>query len=64
MKVIYEGKTQEIELKGKLTVEFVAKKMKIPLETVIAKKNGKILTDISELSNDDEVEFLRVISGG
>lgn len=64
MKVIYEGKTQELEIKGKVSIEFVAKKLKIPIETVIAKGKGKILTDISLVSNEDEIEFLRVISGG
>jgi len=52
------------DLPGKGTVRDVLEKLDINLETVLVRVNGSIESEEHELKEGDEVEIIRVISGG
>jgi len=64
MKVYYDktGETTELEFTG--TAAELLKKLAINPETVVITKNSTIITQDDEVSNDDEIKLLSVVSGG
>jgi sulfur carrier protein ThiS len=63
VKVIFENKKKEIKVE-KASVKEIARLIGISLQNYIPKVNNRIVPDVEVVSNDDVVEFIRVISGG
>ena len=62
MKLIYRD--QEWELQGRRRVRDAIKEVGLMPQTVLAVRNGKLLTGDLMLEEDDEVKLIAVISGG
>ncbi len=62
MKIIYRDKEWEIE--GQRRVRDVIKEVGLIPQTVLAVRDGKLLTGDVMLNDDDEVKLVAVISGG
>ncbi len=61
MKVVVDGK--EMETKARRIRELM-EELSINPETVVVRKNGEIVLDEEEIEEGDEIDFLRVVSGG
>ena len=64
MKVYIEHKDEKIELKFTGTVKELLGKLKINPEEVLSTRNGELLLEDENLSDDDEIKLLSVVSGG
>ncbi|RLC62235.1 MAG: thiamine biosynthesis protein ThiS [Chloroflexota bacterium] len=62
MKIIYRD--QEWELEGRRRVRDAIKEVGLIPQTVLAVRDGKLLTEDVTLDEDDEVRLIAVISGG
>jgi len=62
MKIIYRD--QEWELDGRRRVRDVIKEVGLVPQTVLAIRDGKLLTEDVMLDKDDEIKLIAVISGG
>jgi sulfur carrier protein ThiS len=62
MKLIYRDK--EWELQGRQRVRDAVKEVGLMPQTVLAVREGKLLTGDLMLEEDDEVKLVAVISGG
>jgi len=62
MKIVYRDK--EWELEGQRRVRDVIKEVGLIPQTVLAVRDGKLLTGDVMLEEDDEVKLVAVISGG
>ena len=62
MKVIYRN--QEWELRGRWRVRDAIEEVGLVAQTVIAVRDGKLLTEDVILEDQDEVKLVAVISGG
>ena len=62
---VYYDKTREqrvLDFTGR--AEALLEQLKINAETVVITKNGTIITEDEELTNDDDIKILSVVSGG
>lgn len=59
-----EDKTTEIELKEKVILKKLLKELNISINSVILVKNSQICLEEEEISNEDELKILSVVSGG
>ncbi len=62
MKITYRNK--EWELEGRWRVRDAIKKVGIIPQTVLAVRDGKLLTGDVMLKEDDELKLVAVVSGG
>ncbi len=62
MKITYRD--EEWELEGRWRVRDAIKKVGLIPQTVLAVRDGKLLTGDVMLEKDDEVKLVAVISGG
>lgn len=62
MKITYRDK--EWELQGRRRVRDAIKEVGLIPQTVLAVRDGKLLTEDIMLDEDDEVRLIAVISGG
>jgi len=62
MKIIYRDK--EWKLEGRLRVRDAIKKVGLLPQTVLAVRDGKMLTGDVMLEENDEIKLVAVISGG
>lgn len=62
MKVIYRDK--EWELQGRMTVRQAIERLGLIPETVLAVREGRLLTEDTPLGPDDTVKLVPVVSGG
>ena len=62
MKITYRDK--EWELRGRRRVQDAIKEVGLIPQTVLAVRDGKLLTEDVMLDEDDEVKLVAVISGG
>jgi sulfur carrier protein len=62
VRVVHRGKSWEFE--GRMTVQQVMKKAGFIPGTVLAVRDGKLLTEDTMLKPDDVVKLVSVISGG
>ena len=62
MRITYRGK--EWKLEGRLTVREAIERVGLIPETVLAVRDGKLLTEDTVLEPDDEVKLIAVVSGG
>ncbi len=61
--VNYLGKDEKIKMKGKTVLDLL-KEMGVNPETVLVKRNDEILTEEVKIKDKDEIELIRIISGG
>lgn len=59
-----EGKTKTLNLKDGAKARDAALALKINPEMVLIKKRDKIIPDVETLKDKDEIELLKVVSGG
>jgi sulfur carrier protein ThiS len=62
MKITYRDR--QWELHGRQRVRDVIKEVELIPQTVLAVRDGKLLTEDVMLDEDDEVRLIAVISGG
>jgi sulfur carrier protein ThiS len=62
MKLIYRDK--EWELQGRWRVRDAIKEVGLLPQTVLAVRDGKLLTGDVMLEEDDEIKLIAVVSGG
>jgi len=62
MKITYRDK--EWELEGRRRVRDVIKEVGLVPQTVLAVRDGKLLTEDVMIKEEDEVKLVAVISGG
>lgn len=55
---------QEWELEGKLTVRQAIEKVGLNPESVLAVRDGELITEDIRLQDGDEIRLVAVISGG
>jgi sulfur carrier protein ThiS len=55
---------QEFEVKHGMTVQHALEKIDIPAESVLATREGELITDDELLLDGDKIELIAVISGG
>ena len=56
--------TEEIELEKPVILLEILKELEINPETVIISRNNKLITQQTDLNNEDEIQILPIISGG
>lgn len=65
IKVRYLGEEKEVEIeKSKAKILDVLEILGIDPESVIVKKNGEITPEIDSIEDGDELEIIRVVTGG
>lgn len=64
IKLINKENVKEIEFKENTTIEDLLKQEEIPIETVVIKQNGETVTEDEVISDNDEIEVIKVIYGG
>jgi len=66
MKITVElqGKKTKIEVPEKAKVIDAVKKINVNPETVIVKRRSEILLEDETLKNNDEIELIKIVSGG
>lgn len=62
MKIRYRDK--EWELEGPLTVRQAIEEVGLSAKTLLAVRDGKVVSDDTRLDEDAEIKLLAVISGG
>lgn len=62
MRIVHRDK--EWELDGRMTVRQAIERVGLIPETVLAVRDGKLLTEDTVLEPDDEVKLISVVSGG
>lgn len=62
MRIFHRDK--EWELDGRMTVRQAIERVGLIPETVLAVRDGKLLTEDTVLEPDDEVKLISVVSGG
>ncbi|MCA9495592.1 MAG: MoaD/ThiS family protein [Nanoarchaeota archaeon] len=58
------NETKKIILNKKVKLNKILDEMGISLESVILVKNGEVCLEDEEVSNDDKIKLLSVVSGG
>lgn len=64
MKIKFSGKVYEINEDFPENVYELLKRMELSPEEVIVIKDKKVLIENDKLNSDDEIEIIKVISGG
>ncbi|MGB9635215.1 MAG: MoaD/ThiS family protein [Candidatus Micrarchaeia archaeon] len=66
MKVLIDGEIVKVSSKKRKNAKVMdlIKELEMSRETVIARVNGKIVTEFDEVHSNDTVEFIRVSTGG
>ena len=62
MKIVYRD--QQWELQGRRRVRDAIKEVGLVPQTVLAVRDGKLLTGDVMLNEDDEIKLIAVVSGG
>lgn len=52
------------DIKKGININHILEEIDLPLETVVVKKNGRIVIEEEEISHGDVIEIIRVIYGG
>jgi sulfur carrier protein ThiS len=65
MKYKVDGEDRKIEFKfDKITIKEFIEKANENRESVIVKVNGKVKTEFDSISEGDEIELIKITSGG
>ncbi|MCA9459088.1 MAG: MoaD/ThiS family protein [Nanoarchaeota archaeon] len=59
-----ENKTKEINVDKKIKLNEILDMLGLSLESVILVKNGEVCLEDEEVSNEDKIKLLSVVSGG
>jgi sulfur carrier protein len=64
MKIIMpDGRRQELRILG-ATVEDVLRDLGVNPVEVIVSKNGKVVSELEPIGQDDEMKIIRIVHGG
>ena len=64
MKIIMpDGRRQEMRILG-ATVEDVLRDLGVNPVEVIVSKNGKVVSELESIGQDDEIRIIRIVHGG
>jgi len=55
---------REYQLEGELSLNKALKRLNIPNNSILAIRNGSLLTEDEILRDNDQIELVAVISGG
>ena len=58
------GKAKRVDVREEGNALDVLRELKINPETVLVKRGKEIIMDDEELGNGDEIEIIKVVSGG
>lgn len=64
IKLVNKKDVKQLEVDENTQVKDVLKSEEIPIETVVVKVNGQTVTEDEVLSDNDEMEIIKVIYGG
>jgi sulfur carrier protein ThiS len=64
MTIIIKVRKHDYQIEGELPLKKVYKRLNIPSQSVLAIRNGLMLTEDELLHDKDQVELIEVISGG
>ncbi|MFB6076466.1 MAG: MoaD/ThiS family protein [Candidatus Aenigmatarchaeota archaeon] len=64
VKIKFREEESEIEIEEGSIIEDVLERVGINKETVIVKRNGKIIPPEEDVNDKDYLECIRIISGG
>lgn len=65
MKYSVDGEKKEINLNfSRITIKEFIEKVNENRESVIVKVNGKVKTEFDSVSSEDEIELIKITSGG
>jgi sulfur carrier protein ThiS len=59
-----QGRKHRLELRAKAKAIDAVKKLGVNPETVLVKRKKEIITDDETLENNDELEIIKIVSGG
>lgn len=62
--IIFQGKKNEMDLPKDARVIDAIKKFGVNPETILVKRGDEILLEDEKLKNNDEIEFIKIVSGG
>ncbi|MCX6775527.1 MAG: MoaD/ThiS family protein [Candidatus Micrarchaeota archaeon] len=63
-KVKLNGKSVKVRLKKGMSILDVMRQLGVNRETHLAKKNGRLVSELEEVSGKDRVEIFGVVYGG
>ena len=64
VRVRFEGREREMEVREGTTVEELLERLGYDRESVLVRKGKKLIVEEEELSEGDELEIIRVVTGG
>ena len=64
IKLVNKKDVKQLEVDENTQVKDVLKSEEIPIETVVVKVHGQTVTEDEVLSDNDEMEIIKVIYGG
>ena len=64
IKLVNKKDVKQLEVDENTQVKDVLKSEEIPIEAVVVKVNGQTVTEDEVLSDNDEMEIIKVIYGG
>lgn len=64
MKVFIDRDNKELELEFKGKAGALLEQLEINSETVVITRNGELITEDDNVSGDDKVKIISVVSGG
>ena len=63
-KVKLNGKPVRVMLKRRMSILEVMRQLHVNRETHLARKNGKLVSELEEVSEKDKIEIFGVVYGG
>jgi sulfur carrier protein ThiS len=64
MTIKIKVRNHEYQLEGELSLNKALKRLNIPNNSILAIRNGSLLTEDEILRDNDQIELVEVISGG
>ncbi|MGN1362175.1 MAG: sulfur carrier protein ThiS [Methanobrevibacter sp.] len=62
--VMFQNKEETKDFKEGLTIQDVLDDLDLSSETVVAKQNGDIVVEDTEIQDGDEIKLIQIIYGG
>lgn len=59
-----KDKVEERDIDGELNIKKLMDDLELSSETMVTKKNGKIVIEEEIIEDGDEIEFIQIIYGG
>jgi sulfur carrier protein ThiS len=64
MTIMIKVRNHEYQLEGELSLNKALKRLNIPNNSILAIRNGSLLTEDEILRDNEQIELVEVISGG